>query len=76
MMSPKLANNEHIWKRIDALLDSSVDLDQLSILETEMFPQSEKVTPACSALLSRVEIYAKNNAKKIQEAHDLILAMR
>ena len=76
MMSPKLAYNEHVWKKIDALLDSSVDLDQIAILESEMFPQSEKVTPACSALLSRVESNAKTNAKKIQEARELILSMR
>jgi len=75
MMSPKLAYNEHVWKRIDALLDSSVDLDQIAILQSEMFPQSEKTT-SVSALLQKVEGYAMANAKKIQEARELILSMR
>ena len=68
MMSSKGPYNEHVWKRIDALLESSVNLDQISILESEMFPQSEKITSSVSALLQKVEDYAKANAKKIQEA--------
>jgi hypothetical protein len=76
MMSSKESYNQHVWKRIDALLESSVNLDQISILESEMFPQSEKLTSGVSSLLQKVEGYAAANAKRIQEARKLILSMR
>jgi hypothetical protein len=75
MMSSKGSNNDHVWKRIDALLESSVNLDQIAILESEMFPQSEKITLGVSTLLQKVEDYAKANAKKIQEAREMMLSM-
>ena len=76
MMSSKGSYNQHVWKRIDALLESSVNLDQISILESEMFPQSEKITSGVSTLLQKVEGYAKANAKKIQEVRELMLSVR
>ena len=76
MLATKQSYDDQIWKRIDALLDSSVDLDQIAILESEMVLDSEKITPTCSALLQKVEGYAKANAGKIQEARELILSMR
>ncbi|MFI5419468.1 MAG: hypothetical protein ACHQ1H_00725 [Nitrososphaerales archaeon] len=76
MMSSKGSYNEHVWNRINALLESSVNLDQISILESEIFSQSEKLTSGVSALLHKVEGYAAANAKRIQEARKLILSMR
>ena len=76
MLTTQQSYVDQIWKRIDALLDSSVDLDQIAVLESEMFPHSEKITPTCSALLHRAEGYAKSNARKIQEARELILSIR
>ena len=76
MMTPRQLHNEKIRERIDALLESSVDLDQITILKSEMFPVSEKITPSCYALLQKVEGCAMENARKIQEARELILAIR
>ena len=76
MITPRESYNDAVRKRIDALLDSSVDLDQIAVLESQIFPDSEEITVGCSMLLLKIENYAMQNAKKIQEAWELILTMQ
>jgi hypothetical protein len=43
MISPRQFYNEQIRKKIDQLLDSSVDLDQINILMAQMPAESEEL---------------------------------
>src|ERR1700730_17267347 len=75
MISPRQFHNEQIRKKIDQLLDSSVDLDQIAVLMAQMPDEFEEI--GINSLASQKIVYcAMENAKKIQEARKLILAMR
>ena len=75
MISPRQFYNEQIRKKIDQLLDSSMDLDQITILMAQIPAESEELgmnSPAAQKIVH----CATENAKKIQKARELILAMR
>ena len=69
-------NNQRIKERIDILLDSGVDLDQMSVLESETFSNLYKTNPQFSAILQRIAWYALENAKRIQKARELVLKIQ
>ena len=71
------STNEQIRREIDTLLDSGVDLDQVTVLESEQFVEFEENNVAKSIeLLKKVTRNAMANARKIQEARELISAIK
>jgi hypothetical protein len=75
MISPRQFYNDQIWKRIDDLLDSSVDLDQIAVLMAQMAQGHEGIGMSSPAT-EKIVYCAMENAKRIQEARQLILSMQ
>jgi len=70
------SSNDIIREEIDSLLASGVDLDQVVILESEQLAGLIKENSECVELLERLIRYALANARKIQEARELVLKIQ
>jgi hypothetical protein len=74
-------SNEDIKKKVDGLIHSGIDLDQIIALEAEVLAQTleenssrfdEKFAAANYAMLERIKAHAMENCKKIREVNKLI----
>jgi hypothetical protein len=75
MSSKNRSRNDRIRKRIDKLLDSSVDIDQIAVLMAQMPIGSKGIRNGSSTVLKKIVCCAMENAKKIQEARELVLTL-
>src|SRR5579862_3806811 len=67
LMASSGLRNEATRKKIDQLLASGVDLDQVAIFESELYPELMEMDPKCTKVIRRLASCAMENAKKIQE---------
>jgi hypothetical protein len=75
MSGKNRSRNDGIRKRIDKLLDSSLDLDQIALLLSQMLPEAQPLSRRSSSMLHKIELCATKNAKNIQDARELVLAI-
>ena len=73
MFSSRYSDEGNIRDRIDSLLDSSVDLDQIVILRSELFAKNPQIDRKYLELLEAISKYTRENARKVQEARELII---
>jgi hypothetical protein len=75
MLTSKRTANQQTRTMIDELLESGVDLDQVMLLESENYYDSNQGNVKCSEILRKVAGCAVENAKMIQQARELILTI-
>ena len=73
MISSKQSNGDDVSERIESLLESSVDLDQIVILRSEEFLNFEDTDRKYLELLQTISRCAMENGRKILEARKLIM---
>ena len=61
--------------RIDLLLESGIDMDQLMVLESEHLAELADANPRFTVRLRKIIDYAMTNAMRINEARNLVLNM-
>ncbi len=61
--------------RIDLLLESGIDMDQLMVLESEQLAELVVSNPTFSSRLRKIMEYAMTNAMRINEARKLVLSI-
>ena len=75
MIASSDSENDTIRRKIDLLLDAGIDLDQIAILTSEIYPDLGQTSPKSVEAMRKIAGLAKKNAEKIQEARELILTL-